>query len=99
MKNIDFNVLLQNPELAKAVRLEISGEDLISLANTVARTTADALRNERKEMEEYFTPDQVASMLHVDRVTLWRWNKKGVLCKSGLDLYKRSDIEARINQK
>ena len=49
-----------------------------------------------KPTERYLTTDEVAELLSVSRVTLWQWDKKGIIkaCRIGnLKRYKLSEIE------
>ena len=55
-----------------------------------------------KQPEKYLTVDQVAEMLSVSRVTLWSWDKKGILEAQrfgNLKRYKLSDIEKMMNDR
>lgn len=52
--------------------------------------------NRKKETETLLTPDEVASMYRISKVTLWRWAKDGLLkpVKMGRkSFYRQSDIE------
>jgi hypothetical protein len=58
----------------------------------------DAVVSEK--METYPTPAQVAEILGVDNVTLWRWKKKGYLVPAnvgGKIRYKMSEVKALLN--
>lgn len=80
------------------ITLNVSAADLEAVI-------AGFVRNERnrvaKELEEAknaatLTPKQVAKMLKVGQVTLWRWNKEGYLkaVKVGRrTLYRMADVE------
>jgi excisionase family DNA binding protein len=69
----------------------------------------EVIADTRRELEEvvlfdkaetYPTVKQVAEILHVDLVTLWRWNKKGYLKHiefGGGRRYKMSDVKAILN--
>lgn len=49
-----------------------------------------------KEQQTLMTPDEVASKYRVSKVTLWRWDKEGLLkpIKMGRkSFYRQSDIE------
>lgn len=49
-----------------------------------------------KKKETHLTPTEVCNKLHVDKSTLWRWNRDGYLKKikiGGKPFYKLSDIE------
>lgn len=50
-----------------------------------------------KPQEKYLTIDQTAELLSVSRVTLWNWDKKGILESvrfGNLKRYRLSDIQA-----
>lgn len=50
----------------------------------------------KKPIEKYLTMDETAEMLSVSRVTLWSWDKKGILESvrvGNLRRYRLSDIE------
>ncbi len=52
--------------------------------------------------EKYLTTDQVCELLSVSRVTLWSWDRKGILesCRIGNQKrYKLSDIEKIMNNR
>lgn len=69
----------------------------------------EVIADTRKELEEivlsnkaetYPTTKQVSEMLSVDKVTLWRWNKKGYLKHiefGGGRRYKMSEVKALMN--
>ena len=55
-----------------------------------------------KPPEKYLTIDQVCELLSVSRVTLWSWDKKGILESvrvGNLRRYKLSDIEKIMNNR
>lgn len=68
---------------------------LISQATYVAK-----LQLERADLsKEMLTIDEVVSMLKVSKMTLWRWDKNGLLTKidmGGVRRYRRSEVEALI---
>jgi len=79
------------------VTISVSPKDLKNFAIDCAREYA---RSEKppslKKSEEYKTIDQVTKLLSVSRVTLWQWEKKGILLPARLGKFKRyrlSDIE------
>ena len=76
---IDLNILKENPELAKNVKLEISGADLLAFGETIHKSAiAEAEKVIPKESEVFMTPQQLANTLQVSLVTLWNWDKKGI---------------------
>lgn len=63
---------------------------------------AKAPKPEPTTREKYLTIEQVAELLSVSRVTLWHWDKKGILESvrvGNLRRYRLSDIELIMNQR
>lgn len=95
---IDYNTLINNPELAKNIRFEITGENLLELASTVIKATRDA-KTENKN-EEYITKEEVLKMTNIKtKMTLWRWHKQGILMHNQIGLYKKSDVDRFLERK
>lgn len=94
---VDLNILKENPELAKSVKLEISGADLLAFGETIRKNTIqDCEKNNRNDVEQYLTPQQFADALQVSLVTLWSWDKKEItrpLRIGNAKRYRRSDLE------
>lgn len=57
--------------------LVVDAKDLKEFANTIAAETAERLEREQADMQ--ITPTQAATMLGVDRSTLWRWGRENYL--------------------
>lgn len=95
---IDFNILINNPELAKSVKFEITGNDLLNLASTLIRATKDATKLETKDTEVYVDINEATRQLKRNKSTLWKWGKDGVLKHNAMGLYKQSDITAILNK-
>jgi len=74
---IDLTILKENPELAKSIKLEVSGADLLALWEDIHKRAMESEKS-TKEAEEYLTPQQFADALQVSLVTLWSWDKKGI---------------------
>jgi hypothetical protein len=94
--SIDLTVLKENPELAKSVRLEISGADLLKFGETLHKSALEAGEKSPKENEEYLTPAEFAQVLKISLVTLWSWDRKNItkpLRIGNKKLYRRSDLE------
>ena len=86
MNSNPFEVLEKKLELIQASILELNNKPT----------------PEPKQPEKYLTVDQVAEMLSVSRVTLWSWDKKGILESyrfGNLKRYKLSDIEKMMNDR
>jgi hypothetical protein len=91
---IDLNILRENPELAKSLKLEITGADLIAFGESIHQKATECAKP--KEDEQYLTPAQLAEAVHVSLVTLWSWDKKGItrpLRIGNKKLYRQSDLE------
>lgn len=99
---IDLKVLKENPELAKNLRLEITGADLLEYSDHIATKLADAkIKEQQGPSEEYLTPQQFADALQVSLVTLWSWDHKGLtrpLRIGNKKRYRRSDLEKILQQ-
>lgn len=99
MKTIDIEILKKYPEVAKNIKIEVSGKDLITLAQDVATRAVNDVREvikAEKKQDELLTRQQVAEMLSVSLPTLWHWEKKHILVplKIGSKVrYRRSDIQ------
>lgn len=94
---IDLNILKDNPELAKSLKLEVSGADLLAFGESIHKNAVvESAKNAQKDSEEYLTPQQYAEALQVSLVTLWSWDKKGItrpLRIGNAKRYRRSDLE------
>jgi Helix-turn-helix domain len=93
---IDLNVLKENPELAKSVRFEISGADLLAFGESIHKNAIIESEKNSPKDEVYLTPAQFAESLQVSLVTLWSWDKKGItkpLRIGNAKRYRRSDLE------
>jgi hypothetical protein len=93
---IDLKILTENPELAKTVKLEVTGADLLAFGESIHKTAvAESEKNTSKD-EVYLTPQQFADALQISLVTLWSWDKKGItkpLRIGNAKRYRRSDLE------
>lgn len=92
-----LELLTQNPGLAKDIKLEISGADLLAFGEFIhERATSEGAKNCKPVKEEYLTPQEVADALKISLVTLWSWDNKGITqpLKIGTKKrYRRSDLE------
>ena len=76
---IDLNVLKENLELAKSVKLEITGADLLVFGESIHKSAiADAEKIIPQKPEKYLTPQEFADTIQVSLVTLWHWDKTGI---------------------
>lgn len=104
MKKIDIILLKKYPEVAKNVKIEVSGMDLLTLAQEAATRAANDVREvikTEKKQDELLSRYQVAELLSVTLVTLWHWEKKEILVplKIGSKVrYRRSDVEKAMTR-
>lgn len=92
---IDLNILKENPELAKSVKLEISGADLLAFGEAIHNRATDEGKKNTVPDEIYLTPAQFADTLQVSLVTLWHWDKQGItspLHIGNAKRYRKSDL-------
>ena len=104
------NNIIINVDGTTIVYYILSQEELnywINKANAVAMAGAaiQAKSNEEEpEEEEYITRDRAAQLLHIDKTTLWRWSKDGLLKIHKLGnsrriLYKMAEIREFLDGK
>ena len=82
--------------------LQISARDLCDFAHQLIQSAMEIIRlQSRNATANYLlTIDEVAALLKVSKMTLWRWSKSGRLKKvdiGGVPRYRRSDIENLLN--
>lgn len=81
------------------VKLSITGEDLREFGENLIRQTVEKFAP--KKEEKYLKIAEVATMLKVDRSTLYRWDKENYLKPlrvGGKPRYKLSDVEAILSK-
>lgn len=102
-KMTDLTILINNPELARNIKLEVSGADLVAFGEWLRNTlNTENQKNTPKKQEEYLTPKQLSEALHISLVTLWNWDKKKITRPLHIGTqkrYRRSDLELILNQK
>jgi predicted DNA-binding transcriptional regulator AlpA len=94
--SLNLSILTENPELAKNIKLELTGADLLAFGEVLHRLAVEEGNNTNKEPEKYLTPQELADALHVSLVTLWHWDNKGITRPLRIGTkkrYRRSDIE------
>jgi hypothetical protein len=101
---IDLSLLIDNPELARNIKLEISGEDLLAFGKYLQNNASEVPKEKNLPLrEEYLTSKQFIEALQISEVTLWSWDKKGIttpLRVGSQKRYRRSDLEKiLINKK
>ncbi len=82
--------------------LQISAGDLCDFAHQLIHTAMEIVvtQSQKNAEKELLTIDEVAGILKVSKMTLWRWCKSGRLKKidiGGVPRYRRSDIEKLLN--
>lgn len=87
------------PNLTINIRLQ----DLIYANEELIRRTKCELEQQITDIntETYPSPDQVAKILDVDKSTLWRWAKRGVLTPikiGGKNRYRMSDVKQILGE-
>lgn len=92
-----FDILINNPELAKNIKFEITGSDLLNLSATLMKASISG-QKEIKE-EKYLSRKDVSKILNKNLTTLWRWEKKKILTPNHIGLYKKSDIDKFLEKK
>ena len=87
-----------NPNLI----LQISGEDLAAFAQELligAKSIAMQEAESAASRDELLTIDEASMMLSVSKMTLYRWDKTGILKKveiGGKRRYRKSDIDRLV---
>lgn len=85
--------------------IQINMGDLCEFAHQLINNATEVaqLNLERADLsKELLTIDEVVSMLKVSKMTLWRWDKNGLLTKvdmGGVRRYHRSEVEALVAQR
>ena len=97
---INLEILKENPELARNIKLEVTGADLLAFGETILKNAVnDARKNQQTKPEEFLTPQELADKYKVSLVTLWSWDKKGITKPvriGNAKRYKLSDVEKFI---
>ncbi|SBV91715.1 helix-turn-helix domain-containing protein [uncultured Dysgonomonas sp.] len=94
---MNFDILLTNPELAKNIKFEITGENLLELSATLIN--ASKRNGEQEKKESYYSISETCRKLNRTRVTLNKWHNAGVLKHNQIGLYKKSDIDKFLEKK
>lgn len=86
------------------VKLEVSGEDLLTFSNELINRAKTELSTELAEArkEKYLTKEEVKGICNVCDATLWHWNRKGYLktVKIGNKVrYRQSDIRRILGER
>lgn len=78
----------------------ITAEQLRDYANEVAKTILDGMKNNNSS-NNLLTVDEVSKKFKVNRITVWRWERDGLLKGKKMGrrkYYAVSDIEKIINE-
>ena len=84
------------------VILQVSGKELKAFAEEIllgAKSIAMFEAEEAAKADVLMTLDEASKLLHVSKMTLYRWDKAGVLKKveiGGKRRYRKSDIERLV---
>lgn len=86
------------------VKVEVSGEDLLTFSNELINRAKTELSAEFAESrkEKYLTKEEVKEICNVCDATLWHWNRKGYLktIKVGNKVrYRQSDIRKILGER
>ena len=86
-------------------QLVINMGDLYEFASQLINQASDIARMQMQRADmskELLTIDEVEKMLKVSKMTLWRWDKNGLLTKieiGGARRYRRSEVEALVAER
>ncbi len=94
---MNFDFLLTNPELAKHIKFEITGENLLELSATLINSTKHS--KDMGNKETYITKKDVCALVNRDIRTLSNWHKSGILKHNQIGLYKKSDVDKFLEKK
>ena len=86
------------PENARTqVVIQCTIDDLRDILRDVVLLNASDKKEQPEQKQKYLTIEQAAELLHVNRSTLWRWNKDKYLCPIKVGhktLYRHNDVES-----
>lgn len=77
------------------MQLVITAADLMEFGMSIANEVKNEIGN-NKEDDTLYSPTEFANKLHVDKSTLWRWRKAGILTQTkvgGRVYYRESDLK------
>lgn len=85
------------------VNFTLNAGELLEMAEYLVKRTRQELEQQIRDAntETYPSPSQVAKILDIDKSTLWRWAKRGVLVPikiGGKNRYKMSDIKEILGE-
>ena len=91
---------IQNLLNAGNIQLVINLNDLREIVDELINKEREQSRQDAKDKTEMLSIDEVATLLHVDKSTLWRWDKCNYLTKHHRGrkvFYKKQDVYNLIN--
>ncbi|MEN9917858.1 MAG: hypothetical protein RL662_294 [Bacteroidota bacterium] len=100
---MEYNNLLALAKEYPNLTISITLGDLIEANEALIRKTKAELEQQITDAntETYPSPTQVAKIIDVDKSTLWRWAKRGVLVPikiGGKNRYKMSDVKEMLGE-
>ena len=81
--------------LSPNMQLVITAADLMEFAVSIANEVKNEIGNNKGD-DTLYSPTEFANKLHVDKSTLWRWRKAGILTQTkvgGRVYYRESDLK------
>ena len=81
--------------LSPNMQLVITAADLMEFAMSIANEVKNEIGNNKGD-DTLYSPTEFANKLHVDKSTLWRWRKAGILTQTkvgGRVYYRESDLK------
>lgn len=105
LKMIDLSILKENPELAKSLRLEVNGADLLAFGESICKSAIVEvdipLLNSNDRRGRYGTRKEMAKALHISLPTLNELTKSGILAGykiQGRVLYKWEEVDQALTR-
>lgn len=85
------------------ISITVKAGELLEMAEHLVKLTRKELEQQITDAntETYPSAEQVAKILNVDKTTLWRWAKRGVLVPlkiGGKNRYKMSDVKQILGE-
>lgn len=88
--------------MEKGKLLVIEADDFSAIVESaVVRAMKGLLSNQPKEQSKYYDTNELCALLKIDRITVWSWEKKGILkpIRAGRrKLYDRAEIDSALSQ-
>lgn len=103
-ENANYKSIIDLANEQPNVNVTVKVGELMQMADYVISKTREGLEKSVLDAnsETYYTIEQTAKMLSVDKTTLWRWNKDGYLTHisiGGLRRYRKSDIQKLLGER